>query len=266
LSALNTAFLKNKKIMELLKKTVDVQAAIGWYLMKDEKRFWKEDFADEDTGAIVTPERSEVICGKCTQINEIIASMLTENGILQVEVSNTPLLGWQNKYLNLWEMVLNVTFGGKRQNKSYFVTAECPAAAEKFISEFFELNINGSFELVKVSKLNFNVVIKIYETELDDLVKQNEGKIFWYKCQMFAMIDSDDSDGAQHSAGTRNILVQATSFENAIAAVKLVNNRNEYDSIFNTFRLLQELNIEEVFIPEEKVNFYSNNDLLNEEI
>jgi hypothetical protein len=38
--------------MELIKKTLPVKEARGWYLMQTEKRYWTEDFIDEDTGML----------------------------------------------------------------------------------------------------------------------------------------------------------------------------------------------------------------------
>jgi hypothetical protein len=37
--------------------------------------------------------------------------------------------------------------------------------------------------------------------------------------------------------------------------------RDEYDEIYNAFKSMQELNIQEVFIPDEKVSYYSNHEL-----
>jgi hypothetical protein len=72
------------------------------------------------------------------------------------------------------------------------------------------------------------------------------------------MVDSDSEDG---NAGIKTILVQAKDFENAIAAVKSVLGRNEFECIYNTFKLLQEINIVEVFIPDEQVSYYSTGEL-----
>jgi hypothetical protein len=74
------------------------------------------------------------------------------------------------------------------------------------------------------------------------------------------MIDTEDGDNSK-SAGSRNILVQAKDFEKAIEAVKRTMNRDEYDSIYNTLKLMQELTISEVFIPDESVSYYSNEEI-----
>jgi Fe2+ or Zn2+ uptake regulation protein len=70
------------------------------------------------------------------------------------------------------------------------------------------------------------------------------------------MLDNDSKP-----AGTVNILVQAVSFEKAIAAVKTVMSRDEFDSIYSAMKLLQELSVVDVFIPDESVSYYSDNDI-----
>jgi hypothetical protein len=234
-----------------------VKDANGWYLVDNAKRYWQEDFSDEDTGEVVTVEREETICGKGTLINSIIISMLEENGIKQVKVSNIPLLGQQDKNLNLWETILKLHTKNGDSKKNYVVTGDCPSAAEKLISEYLEVNVEASFELVKVNKLEYGQVIKIYDLEKEQLEAQNKN-VKWFKCQMYSLFEED---GDNHSAGSRNILIEAVTFEKAIEAIKLVLNRNEYDSIYNTIKLMQELTIVDVFIPEDKVSYYSASDL-----
>ena len=244
--------------MELIKKILPIKEANGWYLVDNAKRYWNEDFVDEDTNEVVSIERNETICGKGTLINEIIISLLEENEIQQVKVSNIPVLGSQEKNLNLWETILKMSSNKGDSKKNYAVTGDCPSAAEKFITEYLEVNVEATFELVKVNKLEYGQVIKIYDIEIEQLAAQKK-EPKWFKCQMYSMIEEEDGDS--HSAGTRNILVQAVTFEKAIDAIKLVLNRNEYDSIYNTIKLLQELNIVDVFIPEDKVSYYSASDI-----
>jgi len=244
--------------MELIKKMMNVEDAKGWYLMTAEKRYWTEDVLDEETSEVIPTERSEAICEKGAQLNEILISLLQENGIKTVKVSNIPMRGNQEKYMNLWETVLKVTEKGNPRKRSYIVTGDSPSAAEAFISEYFEINIDAAFELVKVNQVEYNKVIKVYDTELEEYEDSGTHTAKWYKCQIYAMVD-DDGEGT--SAGCRNLLVLAFSFEKAIQAAKLVMNRNEYDEIYNTFKTMQELNIVDVFIPEDKVSYYSDSEL-----
>jgi hypothetical protein len=243
--------------MDIIKKKMNVEDAAGWYLINSASRHWTETVTDEETGEEQEVERSEIICGKGSQINPIIASLLIENGVTTIEVSNVPLLGQQNKSMNLWETVVKQKYRSGEYKKTYYVTADCPTEAEKFISEYISVSIDCLFEVVKVNKVDYNKVIKIYDIERDEIKKI----IRWYKCQIYSAIDDEDDDGTSRGAGNKNVLVQAVSFEQAIAALKTVMNRNEYDSLYNTFKLLQELCVVEVFIPDENVSYYSNEEL-----
>jgi hypothetical protein len=244
--------------MELIKKTMDVQDAKGWYLAQNEQRCWKEESKDEDTGEAVFTERRENICEKGAQLNELLISLLLENGVKTVKVSNIPILGSQEKCMNLWETVIKITEKGTMRKRSYIVTADSPTAAEAFISEYFEINVNALFELVKVNQVDYHKVIKVYDTEREEYEASRIHVAKWYKCQIYAMID-DGGEGS--SAGSRNLLVLAFSFERAYQAAKLIMTQNDYTGIYNTFKIVQELNIIDVFIPEEKVSYYSNDEL-----
>lgn len=245
--------------MELRKCSLPVEEANGWYLMQTEKRYWIDEFIDEDTGDPTSTERSEPICGKGTQVNEIIQSLLIENDIKTIKVSNIPLLGTQDKKLNLWETNIRI-LTGKGNKKSYIVTADSPAAAEVFISDYLEVNLDAVFKLSKINEQDYNKVIKIYDSEKEQL-EQNKKRICWYKAQIYSMFDDGEDEGDGSNAGSRNILVQATSFDKAIAAIKAVMSNNEFDSIYNTFKKLEELNIVDVFMPDENLAYYSDEDL-----
>jgi hypothetical protein len=172
-----------------------------------------------------------------------------------VTVSNIPILGNQEKYMNLWETVLRVTEKGNARKRSYIVTADSPSAAEAFISEHFQIHVDASFELVKVNQVEYNRVIKVYDTEREEYEAGGTHTAKWYRCQVYAAVDGDYEGSA---AGNRNLLVLAFSFEKAIQAARQVMSRDEYDGIYNTFKAVQELNIVDVFIPDEAASYYSN--------
>ncbi|MDR0681623.1 MAG: DUF4494 family protein [Dysgonamonadaceae bacterium] len=245
--------------MELIKKTVKTEDAQGWYLMQTEKKYWTEDFLDEETNEVVSAERSEDLIKKGVCLTGIDISILLENEIKTVQVSNIPVRGNQEKDMNLWETVLKVSEKSNRRKRSYIVKADSPAMAEQFISEYFEINIEAAFEIVKVNQVEYNRVIKVYDTELE--AYESEGrKAKWYKCQIYATVDNEDN-GEETDGGSRNTLVLAFSFENALRAVKAVMSRDEFYAIYRTFKQVQELNIAGVFIPDEDVSYYSNEEI-----
>lgn len=245
--------------MEIKRKTLPVADANGWYLLQSESRYWIEDFVDEDTGDPVSIERSEILCKNGTLVNDIIQSLLQENGIEKVKVSNVQLLGTQDKSLNIWETVLSIRTGKGESKKSYVVYADSPTESELIISEYLEVNVDCTFRPIKVNQLDYGKVIRLYDQEVEDMLK-NKKRVLWYKCVVYSMID-DEGDDEQHSAGKKNILVQSISLQRAIDAIKAVLSRSEFEAHYNTFKLMQELKIEDVFIPEDKVSYYSDEEL-----
>ncbi|MCL1936840.1 MAG: DUF4494 family protein [Candidatus Azobacteroides sp.] len=240
--------------MELIKRKLNVCDAEGWYLMQDEFRYWSEDIADGDTGEMVSIERNKILIKKGARLTLIDLSTLRANGIKDVYVSNVPLKGNQEKRLNLWETVLKIWSQKGESKKTYIVTAECPAEAEKYISEWHELNVESDFELIKVNKFVCNKIIKMYDAEREEYEENESKRIKWYKCQLYTLFDEDGDNG---NSSQKITLCQAANFEKALKAVKFVLGKDEYESVYNTFKLVQEQKIEEVFIPDEKVNYYS---------
>ena len=244
--------------MEIIKKTLPTEDARGWHLLQNEYRTYTEDFTDEETAEAVSVERTELILGKGCKITDIDISTLIENGITFVNVSSIPLKGNKQEHMNLWETNLKIGNKNGEKKKTYIVTAESPTAAEAFISDYLEINVECTFEAVKVSKLEYNKVIKLYDTEREEYEADGKRWIRWYKSQLFSIIEDDEEAGGN---STKNILIQATDFEAALKAIKTVMGRDEYDKIYNAFKSMQELNIEEVFIPDESVSYYSNSEL-----
>jgi hypothetical protein len=246
--------------MEILKRTLPIEEAKGWYLLQNESKVWIENFTDEETGEVLSAERSEVVLNKGCKLTDIDILTLKENGITNVRVSNIPLKGNKQEHMNLWETSLKIRSKNGEKKKMYIVTAESPTAAETFISDYLEVNVECTFEAVKVSKLEYSKVIKLYDTEREEYEADGRNWIRWYKSQIFAMIEGDDNTEIG-SNPVKNILVQAADFETALKAIKTVMGRDEYDEIYNAFKSMQELNIEEVFIPDESVSYYSNSEV-----
>ena len=99
----------------------------------------------------------------------------------------------------------------------------------------------------------------MYDLEREEYEADGTKTVRWYKCQIYSMVD--DGEGENRSAGMVNILVQAVDFEKAIIAIKTVMNRDEYTARYNTMKMLQELSVVDVFMPDESVSYYSNDDL-----
>jgi hypothetical protein len=239
-----------------------VEEAEGWHLLEDQSKTWMENFVDEDTNEIVSMERSEVIVKKGCRLTAIDISTLKENGITGVRVSSIPLLGEKQERMNLWETILKVKTQRGEKKRTYIVTAESPTAAETFISGYLEINEPCTFESIKVNRLDYAKVIRMYETEQKEYEQDGKRSVRWYRSQIFATVEDGDEFGVETgSSPLKSILVQSTDLERALKAINSVMGRNEYDAVYKVFKLIQELNIVEVFVPDENVSYYSNEEV-----
>ncbi|MDR1562289.1 MAG: DUF4494 domain-containing protein [Dysgonamonadaceae bacterium] len=249
----------------VIKKTLPVEEANGWYLLQTVYKTWTEDFVDDKTGEVVSVERNETILHRDCKITDIDIATLKENGITSVYVSDTQIKGRKYERMNLWEASLNLTLiiahKQCKKKKTYIVTAESPTDAEKFISDYLETNVDCAFEVLKVSKIKYNTVSKLYDTEREEY-EADGNSLKWYKAQLVATTENEDGKIEVYS--TKNILVQAKDFETALKAIKVTKRKNRYDVEHRHFKSIQELKVEKVFVPDKAVVFYSNNELDNE--
>jgi hypothetical protein len=223
---------------EVVRKLVDVENAVGLYLAENALRVWKEDFVDGDSGEVVNIERNEIIIGRGALVTRIDVSTLRENGIKQVLVTDIPLTASNVHKTGLWDVKVKVsTPAGKMKAWNYIATGETPKEVELFMVAFLETNVSGVFEIVKISVLEIDSVIKIYDREISEDAKEK-----WYKVT-YDLIENKFF-----------IIVQARKLTDAIEIVgqKLENIANGYDLIE-----VKELNIVDVFIPDTRVTFYS---------
>jgi hypothetical protein len=245
--------------MEIIKKTLPVEEAKGWYLLQNEVKTWTEDVADEETGDVTPTERSEVLMRMGCELTALDVSTLKENGVTEVRVSSMPLKGIKEERVNLWEATLRVRGAAGAKKRAYIVFAESPTAAEAYISGYMEQNVECKFEVVKVAKLEYSRVIKMYESEREEYEASKKHFARWHKAQVASL--AEDSAGAEIESASVTLLVQATSFDEAVMATRATLSADEYTSMFSEFKAVQELAIFDVFLPDEEAIPYSRYDL-----
>lgn len=174
--------------------------ARGKYLSKNALKTWQEDFIDEDTGEVVSIERNEVIVRRGALLDDLTISLLSENGITDIEVSEIKRLGSWDNSRRKYEVVASVPrqFHGKTKKvKEVYLTHEYSAAeAEARVVDELEKSCEGEFKIFKVAVSNIDRII------LGDGDK-------WYKA-VIKYSDLDDKDVKQsfliHSDCTDNAL------------------------------------------------------------
>lgn len=175
----------------------------GKYLSKNALKTWQEDFVDEDTGEVVSIERNEVIVRRGALLDDLTISLLTENGITDIEVSEVKRLGSWDNSRRKYEVVASVPrqFCGKTKKvKEMYLTHEYSAAeAEARVVDELEKSCEGEFKIFKVAVSN-----------IDRIILGNGDK--WFRC-VIKYSDLDDKEVKQ------TFLIQSDCADNALSAL-----------------------------------------------
>ena len=176
---------------ELIKKVMNVSDANGWYLAENAVRKWTENFKDDDTGEIVPIERSEVIYPMGRILNDISISLLVENGIENILVSNKEITGEQQKYLSLWLLeATSFNFKGKEVSNNYIIPKRTPLECEEFFTKWGELNIKGKFAIKKIVPFEIWTVLAPYESEIEQAEKIETMTMRFYMTKIKSVDDT----------------------------------------------------------------------------
>lgn len=132
------------------------------YLSKPLLTTWIEDFVDEDTGQVVSIERSDKILEKGTHIGrdeiETIMFHLQSGDITNVEVSNQNRMAYEllNEYLLPWMATARIEDKGKK----IILYAANLTMAYEIAKDFIELNYKGGFTITGVKALDPCSILK----------------------------------------------------------------------------------------------------------
>jgi len=230
--------------MEIIKKQLPAREAKGWFLYENALKKWEEDFLDEDTREVVSIERYEVIAPKGELVNEIIISLLEENGIEQVWVSNVRTTGVQNNYMQLWQVELS-WFDRKEVKSRYLVPAVHPKEVEDFIRIWAEQNIIGAFSIGNIVQKDFTRALFMYDKDEEKLNKKSQSALF-YKAVL------------KHDTDRSNILIKADKFRTAERAVTkmLIYNEDSGHRFYEVVKM-ELLNVSKCFLEQTAIDYYS---------
>jgi hypothetical protein len=152
------------KFTEKVLRTSVLEEMQGSYLAERVLRTWDEDFADEDTGNIVTIQRNEILFDKgilidgdiLTQINFYLQS----EGIKDVLVSNQQRKG---KVVKNSTSVYCVAVRDGKKKRNYYLYANSVVMAMAIITDFLEQKIKGGFSFVAIRELEYSNLIPAQE-------------------------------------------------------------------------------------------------------
>lgn len=172
---MNTQTKKN----EVVEITVNPEMMVGKFLAKPLYRKWLEDFSDEDTGEVVSIDRSELILQAGVLLDGDAVSQLLfhiqSDDISEVEVSNQKREGIfvKDNGVDVWNTVIDVN--GK--NVKLLLYANSAEMAIEASRDFIELNYSGMCKTKSVKDfgdyiLIDNQLIKEGDQELDSNSKK----------------------------------------------------------------------------------------------
>lgn len=139
----------------------------GKFLAENLFRIWKEDFADEDTGEVVTIERKELIFEKGTLLSSgnltEVNFYLQTNDITEVLVSNQQRSG---VLIGGATSVWSVTVRSFNKKLTYLLYASSMQMAMEIVVDYLEQELPGAFILHTIKELDFSNLIAVEEDSL----------------------------------------------------------------------------------------------------
>lgn len=166
-----TVQTKKNEIIRRITSYDDLALAGGNYLSKAVYREWDEDFADKDTGDIVTIPRKEVIYEKGKELTpEVVSSLLfylQAGDVKEVEISNQLRAAYESLYgTRIYLAVAEI--GPKRKKHKFLFTANSIPVSVQVLKDYIELNFNGGYRIVSLKEFQTSLILD------DDLKSESD--------------------------------------------------------------------------------------------
>lgn len=152
------------KFNEVINRTSVLEEIKGNYLAERLLRTWSEDFADEDTGQIVTIQRNEILFEKGVLIDGDILTQI--NFYLQSEDVKDVLVSNQQRHGTVVKnstSVYCVAIRDGKKKRNYYLYANSVMMAMEIITDFLEQKIKGGFSFVSIRELDYSNLIPVQE-------------------------------------------------------------------------------------------------------
>lgn len=150
---------KTRKDAQIFTVT-DPADAIGYYLAEGLTKTWQEDFADGDTGEVVTINRREIIKRRGELVTADLASSLIfyiqTGDVTEIKVSDQRRQALEYNNTRLKPYKVTAIINSKRHQ--FILEAQTVELAMEVARDWIELNYNGDFTIIGVAALQ-NVVL-----------------------------------------------------------------------------------------------------------
>ena len=158
---------------EVRYKTLEPSQMLNKYICNRVLKKWSEDFTDEDTGEIVTVERSQTLYERGTLITkdvltriqfDIQAGDITEP--IEVSNQNRQAYEYENETLYPWSAKVSV----KERNVKFLLYGSNIDNTLEVLRDYLELHYNGGFSISEVKEFNRCIILT------DKLAEKMSGK------------------------------------------------------------------------------------------
>ena len=195
---------------QVIFETSDPREMIGKFTAKRVFKTWTEDYLDEDTGEVVSIERSEVLYDRGTYIDNETATRINfdiqAGEINSVEVTNQRRMAFEIPGTSLMPYKVVAKIGGK--NHAIIVQAQSITKALEVSKDFIELQYTCGFYIAGVKMLDNIIILNNNLRNLEEIHDHDEnsdgddkeasidgGK--YYKVEAQVIIStSDEEDGS----------------------------------------------------------------------
>ena len=144
---------------EIIKKKMKVSDAEGWYIAEPVRIMIEESIVDETTREFRKVERFQIISNVGERLNAINISLIAENGVEEVTVSNKMITGQQEQYPSLYQVTAeHFDIRGTYISANYVMGKGSPLECEEMFKEWAEVNIQGQFKVKKIVPLYKEVI------------------------------------------------------------------------------------------------------------
>ena len=154
--------------------TSEPKEMLNKYLVADVFQKWTEDFLDEDSGEVVTIERTQKLFERGLLIDQELLTQISfhlqTGDIKEVEVSNQKRLAFecQNTHLHPWQAQAEI---GDKKYK-FLLYASGIANVIEILNDYIELNYASGFTLVMAKEMSSCIILTdTFEKQKVDLEK-----------------------------------------------------------------------------------------------
>lgn len=212
---------------EIRYHTADTSRMVGKFLAKRVTRSWTEDFLDQDSGEVVSIERTEVLFDGGSYIdNELAAEIsfwIASGEVKEVEVSNQRRQAKEIVYKSLLPYKVTARIGEKNYN--FIVKAQDVIKAVEVTKDYVELNYKSDFIITAVKKVSAIIIdrqLTKYNGETEGLTVEIEGEEQEEKEACFLQVQAEVkketrwSDGqTEELAGEYTFILRAKNVDSA---------------------------------------------------